>query len=230
MSIVIYIFKNLVLLCVTWMGIRIIGKKSIAQMTAYELAAVMIMSTVAAQPIANKIASQDAVGILSIALGTSLLGWISLKRYFYNINGRPDIIVANGKIITHVLKSNKMNIQMLMSMLRLQGYARLSEVEFAIIEPNGNVSVIPKSQERPVKSKELKLQTPYEGLSLPLIIDGIILPQNLSYAMLDTQWLMDQLKAQGIEDISDILLAELDTEGGLYVSRRSDEPNTPGDI
>lgn len=77
-------------------------------------------------------------------------------------------------------KLNQMNLPFLLSMLRLKGYANLSEIEYAIIEPNGNDSVIPKSQVRPVKPKDMRIQTPYEGISLPLINDGWIIRDNLN--------------------------------------------------
>ncbi len=219
MSTVIYIFRCILMLCITWLGIRMIGKKSIAQMTGYELAGILLLSTVAAEPLVYKIASKATVGVLTLSLATLFLGWLSLKEKFYNIDSKPSIIISKGQILKNELKKNQMNLPFLMSLLRLKGYSKLSEVEYAIIEPNGNVSVIPKSQERPLKTKDMQIQTPYEGLSLPLIIDGRIIMDNLNYAKLDKKWLMNQLKTNGIQNAENVMVAELDSQGSLYICK-----------
>lgn len=221
MSTVIYILRCIFMLCIAWLGIRIIGKKSIAQMTGYELAGILLLSTVAAEPLVNKIASNAAVGVLTLSLTTLFLGWLSLKEKLYNIDSSPSVVISNGQVIKETLKNNKMNLPFLMSMLRLKGFAKLSEVEFAIIEPNGNISVIPKSQERPVRPKDMKIQTPYEGLSLPLILDGKMIKDNLTYAKLDEAWLLNQLNSNGVQDVKDVLIAELDTQGSLNICQNT---------
>jgi uncharacterized membrane protein YcaP (DUF421 family) len=101
-------------------------------------------------------------------------------------------------------------------------------VEFAIVEPDGNLSVIPTSQSRPATPKDLKIDTQYEGISLPLIIDGEIQYNNVKYAKLDTSWLDQQIKKFGAAKAEDVFLAELDTMGklsvDLYKSPVDDKP------
>jgi len=219
----VYITRCIVMLLVTWAAIRIIGKKSIAQMTAYELAGILLLSTASAEPLVYKIPSKAAVGAFTVALGTIFIGWLSLKKSLYNIDNRPTIIIANGKIDRVALKDAKINLPFLLSQLRLQGYFKVSDVEFAIIEPNGNLSVMPKSQIRPVQPKDLKIETKYEGLTLPLILDGEIQYNNLKYINLDTEWLSQEIKKAGAQKVEEIFLAELDTEGKLYVDLYNDK-------
>jgi uncharacterized membrane protein YcaP (DUF421 family) len=218
------------MLLITWLGIRIIGKKSIAQMTGYELAGILLLSTVAAEPLVFKIVSKAFTGVLTLALATVFIGWISLKPRLYNIDSKPDVIVAKGKVMKDVLRKNKMNMSFLMSMLRLQGYASLSEVEYALVEPNGNISVLPKSQERPVKPKDLKIQTSFEGLALPIILDGHLIKENLEYAHFDEKWLNKQLKKNGVSQISEVLIAQLDSSGSLSVSTSSETQSIPSEF
>jgi uncharacterized membrane protein YcaP (DUF421 family) len=117
----------------------------------------------------------------------------------------------------------------LLSLLRLKGYANVSDVEFAILEPTGNLSVLPKSQNRPVQTKDLKINTEYEGLALPLIIDGEIQYNNLKYANLNTEWLNREIKKAGADKVEEIFLAELKSAGELYVDlyrdRLVEKPN-----
>lgn len=227
MSTIVYIFRCILMLIITWLGIRILGKKSIAQMTGYELAGILLLSTVAAEPLVYKIASKAFVGVITLALATLFLGWISLKEKFYNVDSKPSIIIYKGQVIKEELKNNQMNIPFLMSMLRLKGYSSLSEVDCAIVEPNGNVSVIPKSRERPLKPKDMNIPTSYEGLSIPLIIDGRINGDNLNYTNHDEAWLMNQLNTKGIQDVTDALLAELNSQGTLFVCKKQDKINQP---
>jgi len=197
--------------------VRITGKKSISQLTSYDFAALMIMANMAAEPLAYKISSKAFLGSLTIALGAVVIGWMSLQKWFYNFDAKPDIIVVNGKVDREALKRNRMNLPFLLSLLRLQGYARISDVEFAILEPTGNLSVIPKSQSRPVTPKDLKLETQYEGITLPLIIDGELQYNNLRFANLDTNWIIQEIKKHGAAGVEDVFVAELDTMGNLHV-------------
>jgi len=230
MSTIIYMFKCILMFIITWLGIRIIGKKSITQMTGYELSAILLISNVAAEPIVYSIALRAFSGVISLSLITLFIGMLTLKSRFYNLNTKPSIVIFNGKILVNELKKNKMNISFLISMLRLQGYFKISEIEYAIIEPNGRVSVLPVSKERPLKPKEIKIQTPYEGLALPLILDGRIVSDNLNFIELDEELLKNKLNNYGIQNVSDVLIAQLDDKGNLYVSTKSESQNIPKDI
>jgi len=211
------------MLLVTWVGIRILGKKSIAQMTAYELSGLMLITTTAAEPLVFKVPSKAAIGVLALALGTILIGTVSLRKRFYRVDNKPSIVVANGKIDRTELRKNMMNLPFLLSLLRIKGYARLSDVEFAIIEPNGELSVIPVAQERAVKPRDLGIPTPYEGLALPLVIDGEIQYNNLKYAHLSVAWLKEEIRRAGADGPEELMLVELDTEGRLYLHPGAEE-------
>lgn len=213
----VYIFRCIIVLLFSWFCVRLIGKKSISQLTSYDFTALMVFANVAAEPLVFKISSKAFLGSLTIAIGAMVVGWISLRKRFYNFDLKPDIIVVNGKVDREALKRNRMNLPFLLSLLRLQGYAKISDVEFAIIEPNGNLSVIPTSQSRPVNPSDLKIDTQYEGISLPLIIDGEIQYTNLKFSKLDVAWLDQEIKKAGVSRPEEVFLAELDTTGRLSI-------------
>lgn len=185
------------MILVTWLGLRIVGKKSIAQITTYDLAGILLMTTVAAEPLVYKIPSKATEGVLVLAILVVLLGKLSLSKKFYNADQKPTVAIANGKIDKDALKKNNMNVPFLLSQLRLKNIAKVSDVEFAVIEPNGQLSVIPKSQERALKPKDMQIDTKYEGLALPFIFDGEIIYSNLKYAKVDTNWLNNEIKKAG---------------------------------
>lgn len=218
MELLVYAARCIVTSLVAWLTVRMIGRRSISQMTSYDFAALMIISNVAAEPLVYKIGSKAFIGSLIIGLMSIFIGWLSLTKPLYNIDSKPSILIANGKIFRDELKKNRINLPFLLSLLRLKGYANVSDVEFAILEPTGNLSVLPKSQNRPVQTKDLKINTEYEGLALPLIIDGEIQYNNLKYAKLNTEWLNREIKKAGADKVEEIFLAELKSAGELYVN------------
>lgn len=225
----VYISRCIIVLLFSWLCVRLIGKKSISQLTSYDFTALMIIANVAAEPLVYKISSKAFLGSLAIAVAAVIIGWISLRSKFFNFDAKPDIVIVNGKIDKDALKRNRMNLPFLLSLLRLQGYAKVSDVEFAIIEPDGNLSVIPTSQSRPVTPKDLKIDTQYEGIALPLIIDGEIQYNNLKFAKLDTAWLNQEIKKSGASNPEDVFLAELDTTGKLSIDLfKANVDNKPG--
>lgn len=217
MEALVYIVRCVMVVLFSWFCVRIIGKKSISQLTSYDFTALMIMANVAAEPLVFKISSKAFLGSLTIAVVAIAIGWVSLQKKFYNFDAKPDIIIVNGKVDREGLKRNRMNLPFLLSLLRLQGYTKVSDVEFAIIEPTGNLSVIPTSQSRPVTPNDLKINTQYEGISLPLIIDGEIQYNNLKFAKLDVTWLNQEIMKSGANKAEDVFLAELVTTGKLNV-------------
>jgi uncharacterized membrane protein YcaP (DUF421 family) len=177
----------------------------------------MVLANVAAEPLVYKVTTKAFIGTVTIAVMAVIIGRLSLNKWFYNFDVKPEIIIVNGKIDRQAMRRNRMNLPFLLSLLRLQGYAKVSDVEFAIIEPDGNLSVIPTSQNRPVTPSDLNIDTQYEGLTLPLIIDGEIQYNNLKFAKLDTKWLQQEIVKQGAQKAEDIFLAELDSTGNLNV-------------
>ena len=227
MEIFVYITRCVFMLIVTWTGVLLIGKKSIANMTSYDLSAIMLLTTVAAEPLVYKIVSKASVGVAAITITTILLGYLSLKEYFYNIDAQPVVIISNGKIIRAALKKSRMNIPLLMSELRVQGYQDLSSVAYAILEPNGKLSVIPTNGSRPVQPTDMGFPTAPVRISFPVIIDGKLQEQNLTFSNKDEKWLIDQLKICGAANIEDVLFAQMDSKGNLYIDLKKKKMNLP---
>lgn len=227
MDIVIYILRCIVMLLVTWTGVRFIGKKSISQMTSYDLAAIMLLVTVSAEPLVYKVLSKATIGVFTIVIFAIFLGTLSLKKFFYNIDSRPTVVIAEGKIIESELKRARTNVPLLMSELRLKGYQNLSDIKYAIIEPNGKISVIGKSQVSPVTPKEMGIPTAPVNLSFPLIVDGEVDDKNLEFLQKDRTWLSDQLKAFEVRSFKDVLLAQYNSSGQLFVNIKNKEIKIP---
>lgn len=227
MDFLVYAIRCIFVLLVSWAGVRIIGKKSIAEMTAYDLVAIMLLTTVAAEPLVYKIVSKATVGVFIIAVVAFLIGMLSLKRYFYNVDNRPSVLVVHGKIIEKELKRAQLNVPLLMSELRVLGYQNISDIAYAIIEPNGKMSVVPKSQARPLEPRDMSIPTAPVQLSFAVIIDGEVIYDNLRYFKKDVAWLKKQLQAFNVGNVQDVFYAEIDSQGQLHVNMKNILPELP---
>jgi uncharacterized membrane protein YcaP (DUF421 family) len=118
----------------------------------------------------------------------------------------------------------------LLTQLREKDIFRISEVEYAILETNGILSVLPKSQHRPLTPGDLDIPTEYEGLSSEIIVDGVVIYPNLEQNNLDEQWLIRELRKQGINSPRDVFFASLESDGNLYIDRSRDDLEHPVDI
>jgi uncharacterized membrane protein YcaP (DUF421 family) len=94
-------------------------------------------------------------------------------------------------------------------------------VEFAVLETNGELSVCPKSQKRPVVPADMGLPTVYEGLPVTMVIDGRVLDHNLARVRLNADWLKAELRKFGVTDLNDVFFASLDTEGKLFYQAKT---------
>lgn len=218
------------MLVLAFLAVKLIGKKSVSEMTSYDLVATIMISAVGAGTLMSKVATKASFGIALLAAGTVGIGLLSLHSSFRWLSGRPQILIDNGKINEDGLRAVRMNMPLLLSELRVKGYSGIHDVEFAVLESSGKMSVIPKSQARPVRPVDLNIPTSYEGLALPLVLHGDIQWLNLRWAKLDAAWLMDQLRLNGINDIKDVSLAQLDTSGRLYVDRYHRGSNVTLDV
>lgn len=212
--------RALVLYFVVIIAMRIMGKRQIGQLQPFELAIAIMISELAAVPMQNTGIPliNGLIPIVTLLIAQVLISFISLKSVKARgiICGKPSILIENGKILETELRKEMYTINDLLEQLRIQSISNISDVEYAILETNGQLSVIQKSQKRPVNPEDLKMTTNYEGLSLELIIDGRLIGKNLEKAGLDRDWLMTELNKQGIDDIRKVLFASLDTQGSLF--------------
>jgi uncharacterized membrane protein YcaP (DUF421 family) len=173
------------------------------------------------------------LGLTVFFLLTYFLGHVALvsRPARKLIAGEPTIVIHNGKILEDKMKKMQYNVDELTMQLREKGYFDLSQVEFAILETNGALSVLPKSQYRPLTPRDLGLKTRYEGMMSEIIVDGQVIYQNLVQNNLDEKWLMEELMKQGIQDLDQVSYAGLGSDGNLYVDKVQDQlGDRPTDI
>lgn len=219
-TMILTIIRTLILFTVVVVALRLMGKRQIGQLQPYELVIIIMLSELAAIPM-------EDIGIplyggllpiLTLLVAEVILSYISLKSVKARelICGMPAVLIEGGKIMEKELERTRFNINDLLEELRSKNFPDISDVEFAILETSGHLSVIPKSQKRPLVPQDLNISTQYEGLPLPLVIDGRVMDNNLQKARLNPGWLTSELNKFGIKSAKDVLFASLDTEGRLF--------------
>jgi uncharacterized membrane protein YcaP (DUF421 family) len=205
---------------------KILGKQQISQLTFFDYTLGITIGSIAAT-LTTDLSSRawpHFVGLFAWAFLGYLMQLITEKwRYAAKyIEGEPTIIIMNGKIMENALKKMKYTAADIMSLLRIKDVFDLSQVDFAIIEPNGQLSVLKKPEYEPLTPKDMSILKAPSGISTELIYDGILIDQNLKQLNKSKKWLIDQLKMHEVKDISDVFLATLTPSGSLYIDKYDD--------
>jgi uncharacterized membrane protein YcaP (DUF421 family) len=214
---------------------RILGKQQIGQLTSFEYITGITFGSIAAA-LATDIEPDKTlehfVGLTVFAALAFLLGHISMinRPARKVIGGEPTVVVQNGQILDQNMKKMRYNLDELLMQLREKDIFRVDDVEFALLEPNGNLSVLPKSQRRPVTPNDLGIPTEYEGLNIELVMDGEIIRQNLRQLRLTEEWLRQELQKRGVTDMNQVVYAAIASNGKLYTDLKKDSLVMPIDI
>lgn len=213
---------------------RIIGKEQISQLNFFDYALGITIGSIAAT-LTTDLSSRawpHWIGLLTWCGLGYLMNLISLKwRYVSKyLEGEPTIVIMNGKIMEKALKKMHYQISEILELLRNKGVFNLTQVDFALIEPNGQLSVLLKPEHLPLTPKDMNITVSPSGISTELVYDGIIIEENLRQLNKDKPWLLNQLQKQGIKDISEVFLVTLDPAGGLYVDKYEDHLKKITDI
>ena len=219
------ILKTL-LVYVVLLGVsRLIGRKLLEQLTYFDFVTAITIGSVTGTYISDvvdgPITLLSPVVLGGLVFGTGYLTFSSLTARKM-IEGEPVLVIQNGKILEKNMSGNRYNVGHLMTQLRGQGVFDLREVEFAVLEPTGKLSVLKRSQNLPVTSGDLGLSTPYKGVPSEIIKQGRVLHQNLARNNLSFNWLYNELAKQGSPPLENIFLATLNTDGSLFLDVRQD--------
>lgn len=143
--------------------------------------------------------------------------------------GVPTILIEHGELLIDGLKKVKFDINELLEECRINGYFDISEIEYAIMETNGTVSILPKGEYKPVTMKDMNLKASKQGLCANVIIDGKMMKNNLENIHKDEKWLEKELKIKGYKKLDDIMLATVDVNEKLVIYEKNRSIN-PTDV
>lgn len=205
---------------------RILGKQQISQLTFFDYVLGITIGSTASSLTTDLTSSAWAhwVGLLTWTVVCFVMQWATLKSKTIStyIDGEPTIVVMDGKIMEAAMKRMRFRLSDLLEQLRDKEVFDLKEVQFAILEKDGQLSVLKKPEYLPVTPKDMNLYTGPAGLTITLIYDGTIIPKNLKVVNKDKEWLTDELRKKGIMDVSDVFMAAIDKTNNLYIDLYKD--------
>ena len=212
------IFLYLVLI----LSIRLMGKRQIGQMEASEFVVTMLVANLASIPMQDSDIPllSGLVPILTV-LGLELvLSWCILKSVAFRklFCGKPVILIDNGRILRENLRSTRVTLDELAGHLRAKDVLDVREVQFAILETDGTLSVFPYPDTRPASARDAGIQTGDQHLPVSIIEDGVLLKENLQRAGRDEVWLRKTLQKYGA-GIADTMLLTVDPGGSFWVGK-----------
>ncbi|QUH31281.1 DUF421 domain-containing protein [Vallitalea guaymasensis] len=205
---------------------RLLGKQQVSQLTLFEYILGITIGSMASTLTTDlsSAAWPHWVGLVVWATLVYLVQVLTLKFPVISeyINGKPRVLIANGKILEKNLKKLRYNLFELLEQLRMNNIFDINQVEFAVLETNGKLTVLKKSQFQSLTPKDMNLSTDYMGLSTELIYNGVVMEHNLEKIDLDEKWLDSQLKTRGIKNPLEVYLAVINTSGELYIDLYKD--------
>ncbi|HCJ79572.1 MAG TPA: DUF421 domain-containing protein, partial [Desulfotomaculum sp.] len=205
---------------------RLVGKTQVGQLTVSDFVNAIVIGSIGAAAVTDLKESgwYYVFGLLLFGLLTIGAEYLAMKYRPARklLEGEPTVIIHNGKILEDNMRKLVYHVDDLTMQLRDKGVFNIADVEFAVLEPNGKLSVLLKSQKQPLTPQDLQLPTRYQGIPSEMIIDGIVIQQNLKQNNLTEEWLYQELEKQGIKSVQEVMYASLDTEGKLYVDKRQD--------
>ncbi len=216
--------RTLLLYLLVVVVMRMMGKRQVAQMQPFELVIMIMIADLAATPMED-VGIPLINGIIPIIVLLSiqvLTSYFSLKSESFRdfVCGKPSILIHKGRIDQSEMHRLRININDLLEALRNKNYFNISDVEYAILETNGQMSITPKADKRPVVVADMNVKSKEEELPVTLIVDGKLNDNKLKKAGYDKIWLMNQLKKQNINKIEKVFFAFLSSDKVFYVQEK----------
>ncbi|TKI56398.1 DUF421 domain-containing protein [Brevibacillus antibioticus] len=214
--------------------VRLMGKRELGKLSVFDVVISIMLAEMAALAIedVDKPALRFYLPMLLIALLEVAFAYLSLKskKFRDTVDGSADLIIENGQIREQAMRRNRLNMDDLMVHLRQKDVKSIADVEFALLEPTGQMSVFLKEQKDKVTREDLALmQKPqvgpvsYKGLPIPLILDGKVRTEALNKIGQNQLWLKREIRKYGIKDIREVSFCSIDERGIMYLDKK-DKP------
>ena len=217
------IWRSVALYTLLILAVRLMGKRQLGQLEVSEFVVTMLLANLATIPMENtEISVFTGVIPILLVLGTELLiSWLTTRSIFFRklFCGKPVILIDNGKILMDNLRKNRINLDELTMQLREKEIFDLSQVKFAILETNGQVSVMVYARHRPASAADAGQKVKESELPVTLISDGVLLEQNLPLIGKDRSWIASQLQQRNCS-LQEVILMTSDAGNHVFFAKR----------
>lgn len=222
-------FRTILVLIILFFITKMMGKKQISELNFFDYIVGITIGSIAAD-ISLDIEKNMIAGIAALFIYgfiSYIISFVSIKSILARrfIIGVPTVLVEKGKIIESGLKKSKIDVNDLLMEARENGYFNLDEIDYALMEVNGNISFLPKEKEKPVTKKDMKIKCNNEGLTVNAIIDSKYMANNMKAINKDKEWLDHELKVNGYDNYDNILLATIDNNYKVTIYEKNVKPD-----
>ena len=217
----IFLAKLIFIYIVFIVAVKILGKSALAQLTPHDFGAILFLAYLAFGSIKVKGVMEGIIGIFVITCVHLFISKLSLLNWLNPfIIGKPTILIKHSKIIYKNLRKSRYPLSELLSNLRTSGYPDIHDIEYAILEASGEISILPRKELVPITPKDLHMKVEYRGLPIAVVIEGKVQKRNLKLINKNGEWLKEELKAKGYYQIKDIFYASVrDTDNSLTINK-----------
>lgn len=217
----IILIRTIILYFVVLFVIRVMGKAELSKMDPFEMVVLFMIAELAAIPIESLDIPllNGAAAILTLLFLEVSLSYLSIKSPKINklLNGKPSVIIDRGNINEKELKNQRISIDDLMQQLRLKNYPSLADVDYAILEANGDLSIIPKPEKAPLTRDDMGFETSSTIMPMVLISDGELYQNSLKLLGKEEGYLKKELLKAKLTDYSQVFLCFYDENRQLHV-------------
>ena len=218
--------RTLILYLIIITGIRLMGKRQVGELEPSELVLSLLIADLASVPMQDQGIPllSGVIPILTLLSLTMIFSVATMKSITLRtiLCGRPSVVIRAGKFDQAEMRRTRLTVDELLEELRIQGYTDLSLIKYAILETNGQLSVLPYANQRPVTAQQMNITCPEGGLPLILISDGRLLERNLRARGRNLDWLNKQLAQRGCSSPQSVFLMTLDEDDAIYLARKGE--------
>ena len=210
--------------------VRLIGKRMTSPLTFFDLVTGIVVGVIAAAISLNLVANL-AHGLIALVVWTAFPALIYLLSIKYKavrdiVQGKETVLINHGKVLEDKLLESRYTPEDLMSQLRKKNVFNFADVEFAVLEPTGDVSVMLKKDKQPVTAKTMGLQMGLESVPQTVMLDGIMMDEPLTAMGLNRHWLHTELEKVGVAP-ENVFIGQVDSAGQLYLDLFDDAIQVP---
>ena len=218
-------FRSIVLYIIVLIVMRLMGKREIGQLQPFELAISIMIADLATIPMADIgiPITNGIVPILVLLLMHLIISVINMKSIKAReiICGRPTVLIYRGRIDEKELKKERFTINELEERLRNNGVVNLGDVEYAILETSGQVTVILKPEKRNTIPEDFQIKPEYEGIAYDLVVDGKVMDENLKIIGKNYNWLKKEVEKFNMKP-EEALVVTIDGRGQIFCQKKSE--------
>lgn len=218
--------RTLIVYILVIISLRLMGKRQIGELQPSELVVAIMISDLACVPMSELSIPllYGIIPIFTLVISEIFLSYISLKseKIRVMINGRPQILMKDGKPCYGELKKARVNIDDLLEELRKNGYYSFADVDTVVLETGGSISVIPSADAEMPTLKDLKIKKKQTVIPYVYITDGRIRKREVERGKRNIKWIKKELEKKGIKDINTIFIMLEDSEGNVFIQERED--------